>query len=320
MHHYCTLFDGNYLSRGLALHRSLQRHAGNFVLHVLCLDAATQRALASLALPSVELIPVEALQDWSPGLREVRGGRSLPEFYFTCKPYLLQYLLERARDVDRLSYLDSDLYFFSDAAQVERECAGSPVALSPHRFSPGNAHRRIYGEFNAGWLSVDNGVEARRFVAWWRDRCHEWCRTVVEETRFGDQKYLDRVPELFPGAKILAHPGMNVGPWNLVPGSVARSAYGATVGGMPLVFFHFHNVRRMYFGVYDCGLFEYGIALTPEIREAIYRPYLEELAECARLASALGPPQAGAAGLMGVARQLANTYRAVVRRSAARVS
>ena len=35
---------------------------------------------------------------------------------------------------------------------------------------------------------------------------------------------------------------------------------------------------------------------------------------------ALAPSQARAAGLMGVARQLANTYRAVARRSAARVS
>jgi len=318
MHHYCTLFDRNYLTRGLALHRSLRRHAREFTLHVLCLDAATEEALATLALPGVELVSLEALQDWDPDLRAVRGGRSLPEFYFTCKPFLLGYLLERAPRLERLSYLDSDLYFFADTACVERECAGSPIALTPHRFSAKNAGRKKYGNFNAGWLSVDGGVEARRFVEWWRNRCHEWCRTVVEEMRFGDQKYLDQVPALFPGTRILSHPGMNLGPWNILPGSVAQAAGGVTVSGQRLVFFHFHGIRRLYLDYYDCGLFEYGVALTPEIRNGIYRPYLAELSDCAHQASTLAPTDAAAGGALGFARQLRETLRAVVRRSALR--
>jgi hypothetical protein len=320
MHHYCTLFDSNYLSRGLALHRSLRRHARDFTLHVLCLDTATRQALASLALPSVELITLEALQDWDPDLRAVRASRTPAEFYFTCKPYLLRYLLARARDLDRLSYLDSDLYFFSDAAQVERECAGSSIALSPHRFGPRSAHRRKYGEFNAGWVSVDGSAEANRFVEWWRDRCLEWCSMLVEDSRFADQKYLDRVPVLFAGTYILSHPGMNLGPWNIVPGGIACPASGTTVGRRPLVFFHFHNVRRMLFSVYDCGLFEYGVALTPEIREGIYRPYLVELAACVRVASRLAPTESVTLDPLGVARRLAKTVRAIARHCAVRVS
>lgn len=315
MHHYCTLFDRNYLSRGLALHGSLLRHGGDFRLHVLCLDLATRLALASLALPRVELISIEDLETWDRDLRTAREGRTPPEFYFTCKPVLLGYLLERHGDIDRLSYLDSDLYFFSDAAVVERECAGSTVALTSHRFSELSAGRRRFGEFNAGWLSVDSGLEARRFVTWWRDRCIEWCHLVVEATRFGDQKYLDRVPSLFPGTKIVSHPGMNLGPWNLDPTRIRRSVDSVTIDGWPLVFFHFHATRRMLFNLYDCGLYEYGIDLTPEIRDGIYRPYLADLADCERQASALPAARRPSLAPTALVRQLAVTVRALARHS-----
>jgi len=316
MHRYCTLFDRNYLSRGLALHRSLVRHGGDFTLHVLCLDPATRDALLALSLSRVELISIDELEDWDHELRAAREGRTPAEFYFTCKPVLLGYLAERHPNSDRLSYLDSDLYFFSDASAVERECGGSAVALTPHRFSELSASRRRFGEFNAGWLSVGRGAEARRFIAWWRDRCIEWCYLVVEPTRFGDQKYLDQVPTVFPDTKIVSHPGMNAGPWNLDPRRVASRKGGVMIDGLPLVFFHFHATRRMMFNLYDCGLHEYGVDLAPEIRDRIYRPYFADLADCERQVSALPGARQPSLGPTARARQLALTVRALARHSA----
>ena len=80
MHCYCTLFDRNYLSRGLALFRSLQRHEPSAKVVVLCLDAATRDALATLALASAELIPLEELERCDPALKGVRDAR-LPAEY-----------------------------------------------------------------------------------------------------------------------------------------------------------------------------------------------------------------------------------------------
>lgn len=318
MRHYCTLFDRNYLPRGLALHRSLMRHAGEFGLHVLCLDAATRQALSALALPRTKLISLDDLEAWDPELRAVRPGRAPAGFYFTCKPVLLGYLLERHADAQRVTYLDSDLYFFSDAASAEREFAQRPVALSPHRFSAQNEHRARYGRFNAGWISVDGSGEGRRFVRWWRDRCIEWCSLVVEDTRFGDQKYLDRVPELFPETAVVAG-AINLGPWNLDPRTVGLVPGGVTVAGRPLAVFHFHGVQRMLFDVYDCGLYEYRVDLTPEIRDGIYRPYLRELAACIRQAASVSPPERAVSGPVAFARRLKHTARALARHSAVRV-
>ena len=44
MHCYCTLFDKNYLSRGLALYFSLQRQEPGVKVVLLCLDSATRDA------------------------------------------------------------------------------------------------------------------------------------------------------------------------------------------------------------------------------------------------------------------------------------
>src|ERR1700682_4331387 len=52
---YCTYFDHNYLSRGLALYYSLQRHAPGSRLWVLCLSDEAYRTLASLDL--ADMIP-----------------------------------------------------------------------------------------------------------------------------------------------------------------------------------------------------------------------------------------------------------------------
>lgn len=323
MRHYCTLFDRNYAARGLALHRSLLRHCGEFTLHILCLDAPTRDALAALSLPRVELLDLDVLESADAALRDARADRSPLEFYFTCKPALLGHLLHRDAGIERIEYLDADLGFFSDPAPLEAECAGSSVALSPHAFSARLAAQRQYGEFNAGWVSVAADPEGLEFIAWWRERCLEWCRLEVEDTRFGDQKYLDRVPALFPRAHRVRHPGANLAPWNLDRRRVASTQAGPTVDGRPLVFFHFHGIKRMPLGFYESGLHEYGEALTPATRKGIYRPYVRELVACNRrigeLPSALRAPlQAERPSPTGesLARRLIRTARAVARRSA----
>src|SRR5882762_10060410 len=154
MRHFCTLFDRNYIARGLALHRSLVRHCGDFMLHVLCLDAATLDVLRALALPRTELITIEALEHGDHDLREARNDRTQLEYYFTCKPVLLGYVLDHDASVSRLEYLDADLYFFSDPSAAEDEYAERAVALSPHRFNAFNSGLARHGGFNAGWISV----------------------------------------------------------------------------------------------------------------------------------------------------------------------
>jgi hypothetical protein len=320
MRHFCTLFDRNYIDRGLALHRSLLRHCPDFTLHVLCLDAPTLLALTTLALPRTKLISLDALQRADPDLVPCRS-RKPAEFYFTCKPVLLRYLLARHEELSRLDYLDADLYFFSDPSAAEQEYAASPVALSPHRFDARNAERTRYGRFNAGWVSVTGEPQARRFVEWWRERCIEWCSLSVENERFADQKYLDQVPTLFAGTAAVSHPGVNLAPWNIGGCRVDALPGGVEIEGRPLVFFHFHGIKRMLFNVYETGLHDYGAMLTPAVKRGIYGPYVKELGACRR--QLLELPRAVLGDLaprvrqspMDLARSLKSTVRALARHS-----
>ena len=65
---FCTLFDANYLPRGLVLHRSLEQHCADFRLRVYCMDDESERVLAALALPHLEVVPLAALEAHDPGL------------------------------------------------------------------------------------------------------------------------------------------------------------------------------------------------------------------------------------------------------------
>jgi hypothetical protein len=280
MRYYCTLFDRNYLSRGLALHGSLVRHGNDFRLFILCLDSPTFNALSELALPHVELIPVKTLEDWDRELQAARSNRNAPEFYFTCKPVLLRYVLATFDGVDRITYLDSDLYFFSDPGAADQEVADSAVVLTPHRFPSRLAYMKRSGEFNAGWVGVSASAEGHRFLEWWRARCIEWCRIIFEETRFGDQKYLDQVPGHFRNVVSISHPGVNAAPWNIDGLRIDASGTRVDIEGRPLIAFHFHGMKRIALRLYDSGLYTYRARLTDVVRNSIYRPYLQELSHC----------------------------------------
>jgi len=287
VHLYCTLFDRNYLTRGLALYGSLSRHCREFRLVVLCLDEAVSDVLTALALQNVEVVPLSSLEDSDPELKRTRPQRLPVGYYFTCKPALMKFIAHRYPDARRITYHDSDLFYFSDPGFLEREHADDAIVLTPHRFPPRLADRIRFGRFNAGWVSASCGAEGRRFIDWWRARCMEWCRLEVQGDKFADQRYLDQVPELFPHVSILEHPGANLAPWNLDEVDIQQSGDSVAVDGKPLVLFHFHGLRRVLYRLYDSGLHGYGVNLSPLVRRSIYRPYLCDLALAERRVSRL---------------------------------
>jgi hypothetical protein len=92
--HYATYFDRHYLARGLALYRSLVRHSRPFVLWVLCLDEDTERTLATMRPGNVVSLSLRELERADPALAAARADRHLYEYYWTCGPAYLLYLLE----------------------------------------------------------------------------------------------------------------------------------------------------------------------------------------------------------------------------------
>ena len=97
---FCTYFDQNYLSRGLALIESLRRWCQPFDLWVLCLDAQTTAAITQISVGDVHALPIDELEQWCPPLSSALGDRSLIEYHFTCTPSVPLWVLEHHSDVD----------------------------------------------------------------------------------------------------------------------------------------------------------------------------------------------------------------------------
>jgi len=245
---------------------------------MLCMDIATHDALVALSLSSAELILLEELECYDPALKSVRDERQPVEYYFTCKAALMRYVARGGKDVSRVTYLDSDLFCFSNPAALATEFPGATVILTPHRFPAYlMAGREQYGRFNAGWVSASTDGEGIRFIEWWRERCLEWCKLIVVGDKFADQKYLNQVIGAFPHSLALPRIGVNAGPWNIANSRIEECGDMVLIDGQPLVFFHFHGFRRLIGKVFDSGLHEYRVSMSGELRKLIFEPYMTAL-------------------------------------------
>ena len=159
---YCTYFDHNYLSRGLALYHSLQRHAPGARLWVLCLSEPCYRLLVTLDLPDVVPVRLSDFEAADPKVAATRNSRSTIEYYFTCTPAWMLFVLEREPDVEWVTYLDGDLFFFASPEAVYGELKGAAVAIIPHRYAPNIARLRKYGTYNVGWVGCRNQPDGMR--------------------------------------------------------------------------------------------------------------------------------------------------------------
>lgn len=272
--HFCTLFDVNYLTRGLALYRSLERHAHDFVLHVLCMDPATHELLGRLALPRVARIALEDLEDAQ--LLQARATRSVAEFCWTCTPSLPLHVFERTPGAEAVTYLDADLLFFSSPEALFAEAGAASIVVHEHRFAPEMlALERETGRFNVGWVGFQRDDEGYECLDRWRQQCLDWCHARPAGDKFGDQKYLDEWPSRYPRLHILAHPGAGLGPWNIDGRDLTRSGPQVLIDGHPVVFFHYHGFKLLADGTSRPTSADY--SPSPAALELLYGPYARAL-------------------------------------------
>lgn len=278
MLHFCTYCDQGYAARMRCLHASLAAQGEPFRLFVLCFDAETEAVVRAEEAASLVAVPLAEVLTADPAYAAVRPLRSRVEFFFTATPVLVRHCLRRVPEAEHMIYLDADLYFFRPASAVLAEQGSASVGIVPHRHARRAEELAQFGKFNVGWVSFRRDADGLACLEWWRERCLEWCHDHVEGNRFADQRYLDEFPVRFRGVQELAHPGANLAPWNVEGTTIARGEGGPEVDGRPLLFFHYQGIREVAPGLFDTGLRTYGAPLTRALREAIYLPYLRELA------------------------------------------
>lgn len=144
MYHFCTYFDRNYLLRGLTLYRSLADTGCNFQLHVLALDDDVAQLIGQLALPNLHCFTLAELEEWAPSLLEAKGNRRLIEYYFTLTPQLPLYLFAHHPEIDLVTYLDADLYFYASPEPLFAELGDRSILITPHRYPERLKEQEVY--------------------------------------------------------------------------------------------------------------------------------------------------------------------------------
>ncbi|MGE5314213.1 MAG: hypothetical protein ACM3Q4_05930 [Acidobacteriota bacterium] len=278
MYYFCTYFDKNYYPRSRALHESLVRCGVDFTLFALCLDEESAQLVDALGLPSFVPVPVAELEAHDPELKSVKSGRSKVEYYFTCTAAFCSFVMERFRQVDLLTYLDADLYFFAHPKPLFDEMEDSSIGIIPHRYSLIASIHKAHGLYNVGWVSFRRDAEGLACLDLWRRQCIEWCYDRVEDGKFADQKYLDAWPGRFARVRVIEHTGANIGSWNIARYPVRVSSDGRLMAGdAPLIFFHFACFSQLSKRIFNTSFGGNYVYLTPTVRRHVYGPYIEDL-------------------------------------------
>jgi hypothetical protein len=244
----------------------MERHINSYTLWILCVDDEVHEALARLNLPNVRLLQLSKLETLE--LLAVKPTRSIGEYCWTLTPFSLRFVFEADTTVSRVTYLDADMWFRKNPAQIfnELETSGKDVLITDHAYAPEHDQSAASGQYCVQFVTFTRfGGEGVR--KWWEERCVEWCFARYENGKFGDQKYLDDWPVRFASiVHVLDNKELTLAPWN-----ATRFPYGNAVT------WHFHSLRITL--VYSNSLVVVcGPYLLPECtRNYVYQPYLNDL-------------------------------------------
>ena len=128
---FCTLFDSNYLLKGVAMLQSLKKYCPDAHVYVLCMDSKTQEILGRLNLTFVTCVLLADVEDEE--LLRVKKDRNAAEYCWTLSSCFTWYVLQKNSSIEFITYLDADLLFYSSVSPIFDEigCSSSGSWVLP---------------------------------------------------------------------------------------------------------------------------------------------------------------------------------------------
>ena len=275
---FCTLFDSSFLPMGYTMYASLHRCCSNFHLYIFAFDDLAFEVLTQLALPNVTVISLHEFEDED--LLRIKPTRTKGEYCWTCTGSTIKYCIEKYQ-LDHCTYIEADLYFYSDPEVIVRELfdSGKDVLITEHHCTEKHEKLlKITGIYCVQFMTFKNTGEGMAVLNWWRNACIDWCYDRIEDGKFGDQKYLDDWLTRFSCVHVCTLLGAGIAPWNAIDYDVVGEPYlGDPVQLINskkkvecgLIFYHFHKFRLFE----DKVLWVRGYQLPAKFVEYVYLPY-----------------------------------------------
>ncbi len=280
--HYCTLFDSNYLDKGIVLCNSLNRVSDKHKLYILAMDDKCYEILNNENIQNSIIIGLSDFLDQE--LTRIMNERSRAEFCWTCTSYLISYVFDTFH-VPACTYLDADLYFFADPSSLIDEMGECDVQIVEHRFTRKISDRvseHKSGKYCVEFNTFKNNRKGRELLSWWKSKCIESCSIIDDSKIFGDQKYLADWGTK-ENVAVLKNLGGGIAPWNVGQYRLVRRERdiylrkGTEI--FKLIFYHFHNLNYIDKDNANINVFKRNWSTDSKLIEAIYHPYLIELNE-----------------------------------------
>lgn len=275
----CTLFNVNYLEKGLAMYESLENVSKDFTLYILPMDDKCYEILSELNYPHITLIHLEDFEDEE--LLRVKPTRSFGEYCWTCSSSLIRFVL-KTYNLEYCTYIDADLFFYSDPSIIieEMKQKNASVQVIGHRFNRWlkKENERTVGKYCVEFDTFKNDEKGRSLLEKWRNQCLEYCKIDGDGIHWGDQKYQDPWVDENDFCIETENLGAGVAPWNIAqyelvsvnPQMILKTRDGIKV---PLVFYHFENINY-----FDRNTIKLNVHISwgidNNLTEQLYRPYL----------------------------------------------
>ena len=258
MQQFATIISPEYFPFASTLYGSIRKYHPAASIHILVTGDVKPHQLEDgmhIYLTSELSSPiVEDIQNKYKGFND--------HLRWSLKPVFLLHLLNK---IDKLIYLDADVFFFGNAGFLFDELDLHSILLTPHFAQPDpfvNEEKFMMnfgaGLFNAGFIGVNR--KAVKTLEWWTRACLYHISDDPNNGYYVDQRYLDMIPVIDAGASIVRHQGCNLGSWNMDTYKREKQVDGTVLinGKFPVIFIHFnHETMKHILNGDDAGLKTY---------------------------------------------------------------
>jgi hypothetical protein len=241
-----------------------------------------------MKLKSATIIPLKQFEDNE--LLNIKPTRSNAEYCWTCTPSVILHVLDRYK-VEACTYLDADLYFYSNPEILLKELEEKSILITEHRFSREYKKDFQNGIYCVQFITFKNNEEGRTALRWWRTQCNNWCYARNEDGKYGDQGYLNDWTTRFSQVHVLKHLGGGIAGWNvsqydfIAEGNKILGIEKASGTQFEVIFYHYH-----YFKFINKDNIELGPRIiSDQVKRLFYKPYIIELSEISKKIRNISP-------------------------------
>ena len=283
---FCTLFDTNYLDRGITLVKSLNKSThGNFKIYILPMDSICKNILIKLSLPQAIVIDPSIFFDDK--LTKIRLNRGRAEFCWTCTSHLIKYVLTKANE-NVCTYLDADMFFYKDpGVEIETMIARKKeVLIIPHWFSNKKYDIRLSkqsGKYCVEFNTFLKTEKAIRVLDNWIEQCDECCKFAGDGIYCGDQKYLEEWPNKYDVIDVSTNRGMGIAPWNIWQYRFKKNTIFFKNTIIEPIFYHFQDIEFLSKSLANINVYKNRGYHQKALVDFFYNEYLKKLTESRKL-------------------------------------